>query len=263
MKCPEPCVRQERLDEQISSLLQNVSLPTHWAENLTTRLEQDESKSAQAVSVFIQTNQERITAITTKLQRLLDGYLEQDIDREIYRIEKAKLLSEKKSLEEQMTNLIQKQNGWLEPMKEWIQAASSLENTAKDDNLIEKKVAAKEIFGSNLLLSAKQVSVSSSRNGTDVPQNQWTALLAAHESVGKKSQSIITERVAGIEPASGLWKSPIIATILYPRLCICTQKISIKQDKPKNVGALGIEPSLYGPKPYVLPVYDAPSWHSL
>jgi hypothetical protein len=35
-----------------------------------------------------------------KLQRLLDGYLDQDIEQEIYRTEKAKLLSEKKSLEE-------------------------------------------------------------------------------------------------------------------------------------------------------------------
>jgi hypothetical protein len=35
-----------------------------------------------------------------KLQWLLDGYLEQVIKQETYRIEKAKLLSEKKSLEE-------------------------------------------------------------------------------------------------------------------------------------------------------------------
>ena len=37
------------------------------------------------------------------------SYLEQDIDREIYRTEKARLLSEKKSLEEQMANFEQKQ----------------------------------------------------------------------------------------------------------------------------------------------------------
>ncbi|PIT92753.1 MAG: hypothetical protein COU08_00685 [Candidatus Harrisonbacteria bacterium CG10_big_fil_rev_8_21_14_0_10_42_17] len=106
--CSEPCIRQEVLDAQISSLLQKVSLRPDWAEKLNARLEKDKSKSAQFVSTFVQTNQERIKIISTKLQRLLDGYLEQDIDREIYRIEKAKLLSEKKSLEEQMTNLEQK-----------------------------------------------------------------------------------------------------------------------------------------------------------
>ena len=121
--------------------LQKVSLRPDWAEKLNARLEKDKSKSAQSVSAFVQTNQERIKVIATKLQRLLDGYLEQDIDREIYRTEKAKLLSEKKSLEEQMTSLEQKQNGWLEPMSEWIKVASSLEKTARDSNLFAKKVA--------------------------------------------------------------------------------------------------------------------------
>lgn len=52
-----------------------------------------------------------------KLQRLLDGYLEQDMERETYRQEKAKLLSEKKSLEEQVIKLRQKQNDRVEPME--------------------------------------------------------------------------------------------------------------------------------------------------
>lgn len=37
-----------------------------------------------------------------KLERLLEGYLEQDIEKEVYRSKKAKLLSEKKSLEEEI-----------------------------------------------------------------------------------------------------------------------------------------------------------------
>jgi len=99
-KCSEPCIRQEKLDEQISSLLQKVSLPADWAEKLTARLEKDKIESAQSVSAFVQENKNKINETQIKLQRLLDGYLEQDIEREIYRAEKAKLISEKKSLEE-------------------------------------------------------------------------------------------------------------------------------------------------------------------
>jgi hypothetical protein len=44
--------------------------------------------------------------------------LEQDIEREVYSEQKAVLLSEKKTLEEQMARIEQKQNDWLEPMKE-------------------------------------------------------------------------------------------------------------------------------------------------
>ena len=126
-------------------------MPADWAEKLNARLEKDKTTSAQSVSAFVQTNQERIKVIATKLQRLLDGYLEQDIDRDIYRTEKAKYLSEKKSLEEQTTRFEQKQNDWLEPMKEWIKVASSLEKTARDSNLFLKKVTAEQVFGSNLV----------------------------------------------------------------------------------------------------------------
>ncbi|MBI2453104.1 hypothetical protein HYV56_00195 [Candidatus Peregrinibacteria bacterium] len=45
-----------------------------------------------------------------QIQRLMDIYLEQDIDREEYRTRKTELMSEKKTLEEQIINLEQKQN---------------------------------------------------------------------------------------------------------------------------------------------------------
>ncbi|MFZ2970384.1 MAG: recombinase family protein [Minisyncoccia bacterium] len=153
VKCPEPCIRQEELDKQISSLLQKVSLRSDWAEKLLEMLKIDKMKSAQFVSAFVQEAGEKIKIINIKLQRLLDGYLEQDIDREIYRIEKSKLLSEKKSLEEQNIKLEQKQNDWLEPMESWINYAQNIEKIARDSKLLEKKVAAKEIFGSNLRLA--------------------------------------------------------------------------------------------------------------
>jgi hypothetical protein len=86
-----------------------------------------------------------------------EGYLEQDIEREVYREQKAVLLSEKKSLDEKMARIEQKQNDWLEPMKEWIKVSSNLVKIARDSNLLEKKVATKEIFGSNLRLASHAV----------------------------------------------------------------------------------------------------------
>ncbi len=192
-KCPEPCIRQESLDAQISSLLQKVSLRPDWAEKLLEMLKIDKIKSAQSVSAFIQESGMRIKVITEKLQRLLDGYLEQDIDRDIYRIEKSKLLSEKKSLEEQNIKFEQKQNDWLEPMANWINYAQNIEKIARDSNLLEKKVAAKEIFGSNLRLASRALA--------GEPQNQWAALCAAHDLALKKPSSFVLVLPAGIEPA--------------------------------------------------------------
>ena len=189
MKCPEPCIRQEVLDEQISSLLAKVSMPQDWADYLNQRLEKDKVESAQSVSDFVKENEKKILDITLKLQRLLDGYLEQDIDKEIYREEKAKLLSEKKSLEEQISTTSQNQKRWLEPMQEWIKDAQNMEKIALDCNLLDKKVAAKKVFGSNLLLQNKLVRASAPEflnPPAESGQTEWACLRHAHSLVSKK-----------------------------------------------------------------------------
>ena len=194
IKCPEPCIRQEELDKQISSLLQKFSLRANWAEKLLEMAEKDKATSAQSVSAFVQESQNKIRAIQTKLQRLLDGYLEQDIEREIYREQKAILLSAKKSLDEKMARIEQKQNDWLEPFQNWIKVASSLVKIARDNDLLQKKVIAKEIFGSNLRLASRAV--------RGEPVFPYLSALRATESVGQKSESLILVGGTGIEPVT-------------------------------------------------------------
>ncbi len=183
IKCSQPYTREEELDRQLSSLIQKVSLRQDWADKLLEMAEKDKAVSAQSVSAFVLESQNKIRAIQTKLQRLLDGYLEQDIEREIYREQKTKLLLEKKSLDEKMARIEQKQNDWLEPFQNWIKVATTLVKIARDSNLLDKKVAAKEIFGSNLVLA--------NREARGNPVLPFSAALRATELVGKKSESLI------------------------------------------------------------------------
>ena len=201
IKCKESCIRQESLDQQISSLLQKFSLREDWAEGLTKKLENGKLETAQSSAAFVQENRNKVVDIQTKLQRLLDGYLEQDIDKEVYREEKAKLLSEKKSLEEKTNNLEQKRTGWIEPMREWIKEARNLPKIAREGNLSSKKVAAKEIFGSNLVLANREARISAPSGLDSSPKIQWAAVSAAHEMAFKKSNSFILEAPEGIEPS--------------------------------------------------------------
>ena len=194
INCTEPYIRQEELDKQISKLLQKFSLKKDWAEQLLCLLEKDKNETAQSFTAFVQETNVRISTIKTKLQRLLDGYLEQDIERETYRNEKAKLMSEKKTLEEKTTNLEQKRTGWVEPMDKWIKEARNLPKIARENNLFAKKVAAKEIFGSNFILSAREARAK--------PQKQWAALGAAPQNLSKKSESLFLVHPAGFEPAT-------------------------------------------------------------
>ena len=128
--------------------------------------------------------------------------MEQDIEREIYRLEKAKLLSDKKSLEEQSTRLEQKRTGWLEPMAEWIKEAESLPKIAQESNLFAKKVACRTLFGSNLVLANREARLRAPSGEDFPPQNQWAALCAAHELALKKPSSSVLVGSTGIEPVT-------------------------------------------------------------
>ena len=91
-----------------------------------------------------------------------------------------------------MTSLSHKQNDWLEPMKEWIKDAQTLDGIARDTDLFAKKVKAKEIFGSNLLLGEKLVRASAPKILNSFGKfggNPWDALRASRIWASKKPMS--------------------------------------------------------------------------
>ena len=194
IKCDESCIRQKDLDKQISSLIEKFSLRSDWAEKLLKMTEAEKAKSAQSVFAFVQDKQREVRNIQIKLQRLLDGYLDQDIERETYRQEKQKLLLKKKTLEEKIIETEQKQNDWLEPLSGWVVYAQNLSKIARDSDLLAKKVAVKEIFGSNLRLASRAL--------RGEPNFPFSATLRAANSVGKIPESLILVPLRGVEPLS-------------------------------------------------------------
>ena len=78
------------------------------------------------------------------------------IERGEYTAEKTKLMSKKKTLEEQKACLKAGRVDWLEPFKEWILTAKNAGEIAVSGSLQAKRVLALEIFGSNLVLDRKK-----------------------------------------------------------------------------------------------------------
>ena len=76
-------------------------------------------------------------------------------------------------------------------MAEWIKEAGNLPKIARESNLFAKKVTAKEIFGSNLVLANREARLTAP-SGEDLSGgNAWAALRAANEKVGQISESQI------------------------------------------------------------------------
>ena len=203
IKCSERYTRQESLDSQLSKMITKVSLRQDWAKQMLSKLDLEKIELALSCGAFVGEKREEIRAISQKLQRLLDSYLDQDVDRDSYLVKKEELLSSKKTLEEQIARIQQTHNAWLEPMKNWIIEAADAANIASGKDLEAKKVLAQKIFGSNLFLSDQKA------RGKEV--NQWAALRAAPPTRG-------WERVKGIEPSSPVWKTGALP-LSYTRIC--------------------------------------------
>jgi phosphorylcholine metabolism protein LicD len=89
-KCSKPFVREEELDRQLSQEIEKFALPVNWAKQLSQMADEDEQKLAQSSASFIEESRIKLENLNIKIQRLLDAYLEQDIEREIYRAKKNK-----------------------------------------------------------------------------------------------------------------------------------------------------------------------------
>src|SRR3989344_4552284 len=129
-------------------------------------------------------------------------YVAQDIEREDYLKRRRSLMSDKKSVEEQIARLEHAPAAWIEPTRDWIKDASILEETAKTDDLPSKKLSLQKIFGSNLTLKK--------RGAFGIAQNHWLSLANAKEKISKNDLTLIMVRDGGIEPPLTGWKPAVL-----------------------------------------------------
>lgn len=80
------------MGKQITFLIQKFYLHTDWAEKINVRLEQDKVKLTEFAAAFFK-KREKNKNNQSKTLRLLDSYLEQDIEKEVSRQEKQKFFS--------------------------------------------------------------------------------------------------------------------------------------------------------------------------
>src|SRR3989344_5901556 len=146
-------LREEVLTEQVKNLCQKVSLPDEWRKKYLARLESEQSESRHSLDLFAQNLRDNISAIKMRLERLTDAYLGEALELGEYQEKKNILMSEKKTLEEKLSDFERKGNHWLELMRNWIIEANQAENLIKQENLSGMKDFLADI-GSNRRVAA-------------------------------------------------------------------------------------------------------------
>jgi site-specific DNA recombinase len=218
--CQEPHIRAEELDKQLSALLLGFSMPKAWADKMRELMRKDEMSEKADYERAIGSTREDVAHLSGKLQRLLDSYLDGDVERELYQDKRAEILGQRKRLEEKIEQSTLGVLTWVEPMNRWIERAVSICKIAESDDLPAKKSLCLEIFGSNLKMQNKNVVVNDDQFLHSPQKNIWPALRAAKEKAAlagdnfRFSSDLV--RVARIELASLAWKAGILAIIRHP-----------------------------------------------
>lgn len=123
-------------------------MPAAWADKLREMIRSDEMSEKADFERITGNDKEAIVQLSDKLARLLDGYLDGDIERELYQDKRAEILGKKKLLQEQIEQATLGVSTWVEPMKAlWIETAVSICKITKNDDLAAKKLLCLEIFG--------------------------------------------------------------------------------------------------------------------
>jgi hypothetical protein len=98
-------------------------MPLIWADKLRELIREDERKEKAQYSAVTDAVKATIAQLSGKLQRLLDSYLDGDVERDLYQAKRAEILSEKKRLQERIEQATLGVLTWVEPMKQWIETA--------------------------------------------------------------------------------------------------------------------------------------------
>ena len=154
--CSQKYVREESLNEQISAILQKVSLPDSWTKKMIAELDKEKSQAERADFSFVQNLKSQIKECKDKLDKLLDLQLSGAISTEEYAEKKQKILNQKIETSEKLKAFQQKGYSWLEPAKNFILKSNEAKNTASGTNLAEKAEFLKKV-GSNLVLQEQNI----------------------------------------------------------------------------------------------------------
>jgi len=165
--CSQRYVREENLAEQISKILQKVSLPNSWTKKMIAKLNVERQGKERADFSFVQNLKSQIKDFDDKLNKLLDTHLNNDISREEYIAKKQKILNQKIEISEKLRDFEQNGNQWLERAKSFISEANEAKIVAYRRNLQEKRKFLKKV-GSNLVLE--------NRNIKYFPRGAWKIL---------------------------------------------------------------------------------------
>ena len=139
----------------MKSRLQNVALGDDWAEKMKAQVDVWEKENVLSSQSSAQNLDEKIKEVKTKLDKLVNAFLDGSIEKETYLVKKDELIKTKTDLNKRKSDFGRKGNNWIEPLRNWINTAHHAEKLALSNDFYEIKSLTEKIGTNRRLLSRK------------------------------------------------------------------------------------------------------------
>ena len=154
--CDQRYAREELITEQMKDIIQRVTIPADWANNMLNKLNEDKAQAQSETKVLVQNLADQKAEVEQKLNRLLDLYIEgKSISPEEYQAKKREYLDRKADIQQKVRDFELTGNNWLEPMRALILSSCQAKILISENNPDKISTFLKNI-GSNFILKDKK-----------------------------------------------------------------------------------------------------------
>jgi DNA invertase Pin-like site-specific DNA recombinase len=121
--CSQKYIRHDLLVKQVQEKLSQVAISQDWHDNMIKQIELWGTQQHQSTENMEKELIQETKNIETKLDFLINAFLEHTIDRETYINKKSELIKNKIDLQERKSALSSQNQVWLEPLKNFVNQA--------------------------------------------------------------------------------------------------------------------------------------------
>jgi len=154
--CSQPYLRDIHLIEQLRHQVDRIALPEEIGEIMLAEIDMLERKEQKEQQAYLTELNQKVKDIDGKMDRLINTFLDGDMEQDAYLKKKDELLKEKVGCQEKIKNFDKKGAGWFELSREFVETSTHAYSVNTTDDLYELKSFVKKI-GSNRLLGGKKV----------------------------------------------------------------------------------------------------------
>jgi site-specific DNA recombinase len=163
--CEQKYAREEIITSQIQKEIKKVSLPDDWASLMLAENRKDMQSEAQSSTLFADNTKADISLLDSKIEKLMNAYLESALSLEEYRDAKSSLVNQKQLLKEKLSAFEQKANNRFELTEKFLKYNMELANEGTN----EEKLHLFKKVGSNFQIKDRTVFFE--------PRGAWKTLL--------------------------------------------------------------------------------------